>query len=143
MSGLDESSVHSTGEVKGQRICESYDACDSSDPRTIGDAIRAHAEARPQQLAIVGSDFPSLSYRMLQVEIGGVRNLLRGAGLGRDARIAVALTSSAQATRAIVGNPSWAVWIPIDPKLTITEVERCFAILRPSAIVVLRGQNSA
>src|SRR4051794_9858437 len=80
---------------------------------------------------------------MLQVEIGGVRDLLRGAGLGRDARIAVALASSAQATRAIVAIACSAVSIPIDPKLTVTEVERCFAILRPSAIVVLRGQNSA
>src|SRR3982751_1749143 len=142
MSGLDESSVDSTAEVKGQRICESYDACGSSDPRTIGDAIRAHAEARPQQLAIVGSDFPSLSYRMLQVEIGGVRDLLRGAGFDRDARIAVALASSAQATRAIVAIACSAVAIPIDPKLTVTEVERCLAILRPSA-VGLRGGLSA
>src|SRR4051812_14136360 len=98
MSGLDESSADSSVEVERQRICESYDAHGSISPRTISDAIRAHAEARPQQLAIVGSDFPSLSYRMLQVEIDGIRDLLRGAGFDRDARIAVALASNAQAT---------------------------------------------
>src|SRR4051794_3881352 len=80
---------------------------------------------------------------MLQVEIGGVRDLLRGAGLGRDARIAVALASSAQATRAIIAIACSAVSIPIDPKLTVTEVERCLVILRPSAVLVLRGHDSA
>jgi len=143
MSGLDESSAGTTVEVERQRVCEPHDAHGASAPRTIGDAIQAHAKARPNQPAIIGSDFPSLSYRMLQVEIDGVRDLLRGAGLGRDARIAVALASSAQAARAIIATACSAVAVPIDPKLTVTEVERCLAILRPSAIVVLRDHGSA
>ena len=74
----------------------------ASGPRTIGDAIRAHAEARPTEPAMVGSDCPPLSYRMLQDEIEDVRRSLRGAGFDRSARIAVAIANSAQAARAIV-----------------------------------------
>jgi acyl-CoA synthetase (AMP-forming)/AMP-acid ligase II/acyl carrier protein len=33
--------------------------------------------------------------------------------------------------------------VPIDPKLTVAEVERCLLILRPSAVIVLDGAESA
>ena len=36
-----------------------------------------------------------------------------------------------------------AVAVPLDPKLTFAEVERCLLILRPSAVIVLRDTSSA
>jgi acyl-CoA synthetase (AMP-forming)/AMP-acid ligase II len=115
----------------------------SGSARTVGEAIRRHADLRPKQAAIVGSDFATVSYQALQDEIDGVRKSLRDAGLDRNARIAVAIANSAQATRAILAVTCAAAAVPIDPKLTVAEVERCLLILRPSALVVLGKSESA
>jgi acyl-CoA synthetase (AMP-forming)/AMP-acid ligase II/acyl carrier protein len=112
-------------------------------PRTVGEAIRRHAELRPRQSALVGSDFEPVSYKTLQGEIESVRAALRAAGLGREARIAVAIANSAQAARAIISVTCSAAAVPIDPKLTVAEVERCLLILRPSAVLVLGKSESA
>lgn len=104
---------------------------------TIGEAIRVHSTARPEQPAIVGSKFPPLSYRELQDQIEVVRTRLRQAGFDRDARIVVAIADNAQAGLAIIAIASSAVAVPLDPKLTTAEVERCFALLRPTAVLAL------
>jgi acyl-CoA synthetase (AMP-forming)/AMP-acid ligase II/acyl carrier protein len=111
--------------------------------RPIAAVIRARADMRKDEPAMVGSHFAPVSYRELQDEIDKVRAGLREAGLGSDARIAVALSSSAQAAITIIAVGCSATAVPIDPKLTRTEVERCFAILRPDAVIVLRGNACA
>ena len=60
--------------------------------RTIGEVLRAHAEVRPEQTAIVASQFALLSYRELQDQIDAVRARLRQAGFGPHARIAIAIS---------------------------------------------------
>jgi acyl-CoA synthetase (AMP-forming)/AMP-acid ligase II len=116
-------------------------AAQSNEPRSIAEAIRVQAELRPEQPALFGSNFRPLSYRKLQDRIGEIRVCLRQAGFGRDARIVVAIADSAQATLAIVAVASSAVAVPLDPKLTTAEVERCLNILRPNAVLVLRHSN--
>jgi len=110
---------------------------------TIGATIRAHAQSRPEETAVVGSHFAPVSYRELQHEIDELRACLREAGFDREARIAVALSNSAQAALAIVAISCSATAVPIDPKLTMPEIDRCLHILRPNAVVVLRGTASA
>jgi len=112
------------------------------EPRTIGEAIRARAGARPEEMAIVGSNFSPISYRMLQDEIDDARASLRQAGFDRDARVAVAIPNSVQAALTIVAISCSAAAVPLDPKLTGVEVERCLLALRPNAVVVLRGVTS-
>lgn len=111
-------------------------------PCTIADAIRINAALRPKQAAIVGTNFPPISYRAMQDEIDGVRASLCAAGFGRTARIAVAIANSAQAARAIVAVTCSAAAVPIDPKLTVSEVERCLLILCPKAVMVLGKADS-
>ena len=115
----------------------------SDEPRTVGEAIRRNAQARPKQSALVGSDFAPVSFRALQEEIDSVRVALRAAGFAPDAKIAVAIANSAQAARAIIAVTCSTAAVPIDPKLTVAEVERCLMILRPSAMLVLDGMESA
>ena len=47
----------------------------SNNLRTINEIIRFHAEIRPKQAAIVGSDFPAISYQMLQDEIAQLEGM--------------------------------------------------------------------
>jgi acyl-CoA synthetase (AMP-forming)/AMP-acid ligase II/acyl carrier protein len=116
---------------------------DSSEPSTISSAIRFNAALRPEQPAVIGTEFAPLSYRELQRQIEEIRTCLRQAGFGRDARIAVGIDGSAEAAWTIVVVACSATAVPLDPKLTVAEVERCLLILRPSAVIVLRGINSA
>ncbi len=115
----------------------------SNEPSTIGAVIRAHAERQPEEPAFVGTDFAPLSYWELQRQIDEVRSCLRQAGFDRNARIAVGIAGSADAAWTIVTIACSAAAVPLDPKLTIAEVERCLLILRPSAVIVLRGISSA
>jgi acyl-CoA synthetase (AMP-forming)/AMP-acid ligase II len=122
-------------------------ACDrdlfSNEPCAIGALIRAHAGLRPGAPAIVGTAFAPLSYRELQEQIEEVRRCLRQAGFDRNARIAVGIADSAQAAWTIVTVACSAAAVPLDPKLTAAEIERCMLILRPSAVIVLRDAASA
>jgi acyl-CoA synthetase (AMP-forming)/AMP-acid ligase II/acyl carrier protein len=110
---------------------------------TVGAVIRAHAVRQPDAAAIVGSHFAPVSYRELQGHIEGVGATLRAAGFDQNARIAVAIANPAQAALAIVAISCSATAVPIDPKLTIPEVNRCLQILRPDAVLVLRGAASS
>jgi len=111
--------------------------------RTIGEAIRAHAEARPGRPAVVTSQFAPLSYAELQQQIDEIGACLHQAGFDRHSRIAIGIANSAAAALAIVAVAAAAAAVPLDPKLTFTEVERCLRILRPDAVIVLRGADSA
>lgn len=109
---------------------------------TIPETIEAHAAERPDHPAIIGSNFPSVTFRDLTLEIDRARLALRGAGYGHQARIAVAIADSAQAARAIIAVSCCATAIPLDPKLTAPEIERCWDILAPSAVLLLDSKPS-
>ena len=110
---------------------------------TIGVEIRRFSELRPEHAAVVASGFSSLSYRELQCLIDDVHAALRSAGLGQNARIAVAMRSGPQAALAIVALACSAVSIPVNPRQTLSEIETCFAALRPDAVLVVKGVDSA
>jgi oxalate---CoA ligase len=126
-----------------QRAAASNQEMPLTERRTIGEAIRAHAGLSPNEPALVTSGFAPLSYAELQQQIDEIRTCLRRAGFDRHARIAVGITNSAEAALAIVAVAASAAAVPIDPKLTFTEVERCLRILRPSAVLIPRGVASA
>jgi long-subunit acyl-CoA synthetase (AMP-forming) len=111
--------------------------------RTIDEAIRAHAEAGPGQPAVVTSRFAPLSHAESQQQIDEIGVCLRQAGFDRHSRIAVGVANSAQATLAIVAVAAAAAAIPLDPKLTFTEVARCLRILCPNAVLLPCGADSA
>ena len=109
---------------------------------TIGREIQRHFEFQPDELALVSSDFTPLSYRELQFQIEEIRAGLHFAGFDRNARIAIALPNGPRAALAIVAVASSAVAVPFNPKLPPAEIERCLAVLRPDAVLVLRDDNS-
>jgi acyl-CoA synthetase (AMP-forming)/AMP-acid ligase II/thioesterase domain-containing protein len=110
---------------------------------TIGAKIREHAETQPDHPAVVSSTFAPLSYRELQSRIDAVRAALRRAGLGRTARVAVAMPNGPQAALAIVAVSCAAVCIPLNPRQTLPEIEKCLGAVRPEAIVLMKDEESA
>jgi hypothetical protein len=112
-------------------------------PRTVGEAIRRHAEARPKQARWWRRTLRPLSYQALQDEIDS--HAIRPARGRPDARCAHRGRDREQRAGGardhrghVLGGGG-----PIDPKLTVAEVERCLLILRPDAVLVLNQAESA
>jgi 4-hydroxybenzoyl-CoA reductase gamma subunit len=110
---------------------------------TVARAIERQSETRPDQAAVVCTGYAPLSYRELQNLINQMRAELRAAGFGANARIAIALPSGPHAALAIVAIACSAVAVPLNPKHTLDEIEKSFATLRPEAVLLLRGSDSA
>ena len=110
---------------------------------TIGAEIRHRAELQPEHLAVVASGFAPLSYRELQHLIDEVRAGLRSAGFDRTARIVIAMRNGPQAALAIVAVTCAAIGIPLDPRQSFSEIEACLAALRPDAVLLVKGADSA
>ena len=110
---------------------------------TIGEAIRRRAQIQPDHAAIIAKGFKPFSYRELEFLIRDVRATLRAAGLGRQARIAIEIPNGPQAALAIVAVSCCAVSIPLNPKQTPREVEIGLAALRPDALLLPEGTDSA
>ena len=110
---------------------------------TIGNKIRYYAETQPDSPAVLSSGFALLTYRELQQQIGELRTALRLAGCSRTARVAVAMSNGPQAALAIVAVSCSAVCIPLNPRQTLQEIEKCLATVRPDAILLMRSSESA
>ena len=113
------------------------------DRKTIGGHIRCRAELQSDHPAVEASGFAPLSYKQLQYIIDHVRTTLRLAGLSRAARIAISTGDGPQGALAIVAVACSAVSIPLNPRQTPSEIEKCFSAIRPDALLVVEGANSA
>ena len=116
---------------------------DSVGRSTIGAEIRHRAELQPEHPAVVASGFAPLSYRELQHLIDEVRAGLRSAGFDRTARIVIAMRNGPQAALAIVAVTCAAICIPLDPRQSLSEIEARFVALRPDAVLLVKGADSA
>ena len=121
----------------------SYQVQHFSNSCSIGEAIRDQAERRSDEPAIIASRFQPLSYRDLQKQIHTIGSRLREAGFDRNARIAIALPDGPEAALAIVGIACAAVAIPFNSRLTVPEFDRRLTLLRPNAMILVRGSPSA
>lgn len=110
---------------------------------TVGKEIKGHCALRPKEVAVAVTGFEPLSYEALQCLIDEVSRELRLSGFGRDARIAIALPNGPHAALAIVAVTCYAVAVPLDLRHTRNEIEMCLDVLRPDAIILLRGNASA
>jgi hypothetical protein len=100
----------------------------SSEPRTIGETIRAHAALRRTRQSSL------LSLRPSRIGSSKTRSTtsacLRQAGFDSRAQIVVAIPNSAEAALAIVAVASSAVALPLDAKPDLPEIEARLS-LRP------------
>lgn len=110
---------------------------------TIGDKVRQYAQAQPDHPAMASPALAPLTYYELQRQIERVQVALRQAGLATDARIAIAVPDAPFAALAIVAVSCSAISVPLNPRQTRQEVHRCLTALRPSALLLMGGTDSA
>ena len=106
-------------------------------------AIRRHASTRPNDAALITPRSEALSYSRLARAIEAAAITLRNAGLGATARIGIALPYSPEAVLTMVSIACNGVAVPIDPRLTVAELEERLAALGLNAIVLQHGLDSA
>ena len=110
-----------------------------SDPISIGAAILRTRRIRPIRQLLSRPASQPLSYRGLGGYLVRCAARLRESGLGREARVAVALPSGARWRRWRLSRPrAPPSAVPIDTQLTAPEIDGRLASLRPRAVVVAR-----
>ena len=110
---------------------------------TIGAIIARHVASRPESPAVVMSENEVLTYRALGAQIDAFGTVLRASGIGPSGRVAIILPDGFQLAIALVAIACHAVAVPINPKITATEIGELFARLHFDAILTSRKIDTA
>ena len=70
---------------------QSLDVALKVELKSVGQAIRRNAAAKPEAMAIVSSGYQPMSYRQLAAQFDAFAAALHSAGLGRASRVAIGL----------------------------------------------------
>ncbi|HTZ02607.1 MAG TPA: condensation domain-containing protein [Xanthobacteraceae bacterium] len=103
---------------------------------SFNDLFAHHAGRRPDAAAILAPGRPPLSYGGLYRQIGEVGRSLRAMGIGREDRVGLMLPNGPDLVAAIICTASNAGCAVINPAYAADELERYFAALQLSAIVL-------
>lgn len=102
------------------------------------------AEARPDRVAIVVPDGPSLTYAELRVEIALLAETLATAGIQRTDRVAIALPNGAEAIVAVLAASLVGAAAPLNPALAEDEFRFFLRDVAAKALIVApdRGERA-
>jgi len=101
-----------------------------------GSLVGLLAEARPDRVAIVVPDGPSLTYAELRVEIAMLAETLATAGIQRTDRVAIALPNGAEAIVAVLAASLVGVAAPLNPALAEDEFRFSLRDVAAKALIV-------
>jgi acyl-CoA synthetase (AMP-forming)/AMP-acid ligase II len=110
---------------------------------TIATLIAQHATIRPGRPAFVTSNGAVLTYGALFSQIAAFGAALRANGVGRTAKVAILMPEGIELAVVIVAVACHAVAVPLNPKMTATEIDNLFARLRIDAIVISNEIDTA
>ena len=102
---------------------------------TVASTIARHVAARPDCPAIVTSQ-NVVTYGALGEQIATFGAGLRGNDLTCSARVAITLPDGPELAVSIVAVACHAAAVPLNPRLTESELDDLFATLRIDAVVV-------
>ena len=104
--------------------------------------LEHQARRIPDALAILAPGRNALTYGLLHQHIERMGCILRGAGIGRRDRVAVAVPNGPELAVAILTVEAHAVCAPINPAHSAEELERYFADVQPYALITMAGIDS-
>ncbi len=111
--------------------------------KTFADAIKIHADQRPQHIAIRAPGRAPLSYLDLYRQLGAVQSYLNQHGLGREDRVALILPDRALACVAYLSVSASTTTIPMSPDLTRPEYEALLSSLKVDAVLLSDPRSPA
>ncbi len=110
---------------------------------TMASIIARYAAIQPESPAIIMSKNDVLTYGALWARIEAFGAALRANGIGPSARVAIILPDGFEVAVAIVAVACNAVAVPINPKMTATEIDNLFTRLRFDAMVTSSKVDTA
>lgn len=111
--------------------------------QTIGDVITVHAEQMPGAAALLSHGRPPLTYLRLAQEIRAVRDVLNGCGIGRGDRLALIISSRAEALLAYLCCANATTVIPLNPHATDHELKAVLIQIKAGAVIVSDNLSAA
>ncbi|QOZ54872.1 non-ribosomal peptide synthetase [Bradyrhizobium sp. CCBAU 53338] len=124
------------GEVTVGRTAEANSFAD------IGGLLAFHARTTPAAPALLAPGRPPLSYGELGARIEHLLRTLRGLGISPADRVAVALPRGADSALALIAVASSCACVPVNPDLTVDELQRYFSEMKLTALVTRSDMNS-
>lgn len=109
----------------------------------VGGLLDFYARTTPTAPALLAPGRRPLSYGELGATTEHLVRTLRGFGTAPADRIAVALPRGADSALALIAVASACACIPVNPELTVDELQRYFSELKLTALVTRGDMNSA
>ncbi|EIG61459.1 MULTISPECIES: non-ribosomal peptide synthetase [unclassified Bradyrhizobium] len=109
----------------------------------IGGLLDFHARKTPAAPALLAPGRPVLNYGGIGARTQDLVRTLRGFGIAPADRIAVALPRGADSALALIAVASSCACVPVNPDLTVDELQRYFSELKLTALVTRADTNSA
>ena len=115
------------------------------DPKadTIYELLHAQAERGPDAVAIVAPGRGALSYHALFGQVNAVARTLHSRGVRHTDSVAIVLPNGPEMAVTFVGVAASAICAPLNPAYSRRELEFYLDDLRPKALIVQSGMNSA
>jgi acyl-CoA synthetase (AMP-forming)/AMP-acid ligase II len=107
----------------------------------LGALVGAWAERTPAAPAILAPGRAPLTYAGLLAQVEETTTVLRGLGIGRRDRVALALPNGPEASTAVLAAAIAGVAVPTNPAQTAEEAAAWFAEARIAAVVVPAGAD--
>jgi acyl-CoA synthetase (AMP-forming)/AMP-acid ligase II/thioesterase domain-containing protein/acyl carrier protein len=109
---------------------------------SIRELVETHAERRPDAVAIMAPDRPSLSYGRLWEHTADVVRTLNSFGLGRGDRVAILLPNGPDLAVAFLAVSSAATCAPLNPAYRAEEFDFYLSDLNARALIIQSGCDS-
>ena len=106
---------------------------------TIHGLLAAQAARAPDAVALVTPGRDPLTYAGLLARVDEAAGALRGFGLGRGDRVALALADGVAMTVALLAVTAVATAAPLDPALTAAELDAYLGAVRPRLLIAETG----
>jgi len=110
---------------------------------TIYELLRAQAERAPGAAAIVAAGRAAVSYRALQDQVDDFTRALHSRGVQHTDVVAIVLPNGPEMAVTFVGVAASAICAPLNPAYGRRELEFYLDDLKPKALIVQPGVNSA
>ncbi|MGZ8444780.1 MAG: AMP-binding protein [Candidatus Binatia bacterium] len=110
---------------------------------TIYELLKARAEHAPEAVAICAPGRSALTYGGLRSQVDRVGRCLNVRGVHHSDRVAIVLPNGPDMAATFVGVAANAICAPLNPAYSRREFEFYLSDLKPKALIVQSGMNSA
>jgi len=110
---------------------------------TIYELLRARAEHAPEAVAILAPGRSALTFRGLLSQVDCVARSLIVRGVQPGDRVAIVLPNGPEMAVTFLGVAAAAICAPLNPAYSSSEFEFYLTDLKPKALIVQSGMNSA